>query len=77
MMDKISVYTTTPCTVHSWLIHTPNKTFDSLRQAIEYASEHADQLDALEVFVHGNNKSYDIISGDELALLIARVCSRA
>lgn len=75
MMDKISVYSTTLSTVHSWLIHTPNKTFDSLRQAIEYASEHADELDALEVFVHRDNKSYDIISGDELAMLIARICS--
>ena len=67
MMDKISAYSATQSTVHSWLVHTPNKTFSSLGKAIEYAGEHSDELHALEVSVHGEGSRYDIISGSELA----------
>ncbi|MBB6219393.1 hypothetical protein [Rhizobium leguminosarum] len=76
MMDKISVYSNTQSTVHSWLTKIPNRTFCALDKAIEYAGEHAGELRALEVFVHVDDHRYDIISGDELATLITKVCQR-
>ncbi|KPH04377.1 hypothetical protein CO657_36565 (plasmid) [Rhizobium acidisoli] len=75
-MDKVSVYSTTRSTVHSWIVSTPNKTFECLGKAIEYAREHSDELNAIEVFVHGEENRYDIISGSELAVLISSVCLR-
>lgn len=73
MTDKISMYATTPSTVHSWLARTPNRTFSSLRKAIEYAGEHADELRALEVFVHTTGEPELIIWGEELASLIKQL----
>lgn len=73
MTDKFSIYATTPTTVHSWSPRTPNKTFQSLGKAIEYAGEHIDELCALEVFVHADKQPDLIISGDELAVLITEV----
>jgi len=74
MTDKLLIYATTSSTVHSWSKRTPNKTFHSLRNAIEYAGEHVDELRALEVFVHNGDQREQIICGDELAFLISKVC---
>ncbi|RDJ04751.1 hypothetical protein B5K05_23875 [Rhizobium phaseoli] len=70
------MYASTPSTVHSWSIRTENRTFRSLHGAIEYASEHADELHEIEVFVHAGGSQYEIISGDELTSLVTSVCVR-
>ncbi|RWY68822.1 hypothetical protein EHI48_28730 [Rhizobium sp. WSM1325] len=60
--------------MHSWLARTPHRTFSSLKKAIEYAGEHADELRALEIFVHTNSEPELIIWGEELASLIKQEC---
>lgn len=74
MIDKLLLYAATPSTVHSWLDRTPTRTFGSLRKAIEYAGQHADDIPALEVLVRADDRSYLIIWGDELASMIGKVC---
>ncbi|MBY3026982.1 hypothetical protein [Rhizobium leguminosarum] len=74
MTDKLLVYAATRSTVHSWSIQTQNRTFRSLRKAIEYAGEHVEELRALEVFIHNGDQREQIICGDELASLIDEVC---
>lgn len=75
MTDKIAMYATTRSTVHCWSPSTPNKTFGSLQRAIKYACKHADELPAIEVFVHADNRQSQIISGDELASLVQQISS--
>ncbi|WP_210254233.1 hypothetical protein [Rhizobium laguerreae] len=65
---------TTPITVHSWLLGTANKKFISLQAAIEYAGEQADELSTIEVLIPTGNHRYVIIWGEQLAALIRRVC---
>jgi hypothetical protein len=74
MPDKLLMFASTPSTVHSWLDLTPNRTFGSLKKAIEYAGKHVDDIRALEVLVKTEDRSYLIIWGDELALMIGKVC---
>lgn len=57
-----------------WSTQTENKTFRSLEKAIEYAGKHADELSALEVFIHNGGQREEIICGAELRSLITRVC---
>jgi hypothetical protein len=76
MTDKIAIYADTRSTVHCWWPNTPNKTFPSLGKAIKYACEHADDLPAIEVFVHAADQQELIISGDELACLVKQVCTK-
>jgi hypothetical protein len=75
MTNKIAMYAATRSTVHCWSPNIPNKTFRSLGKAIEYARKHADELPAIEVFVHAADQQEQIISGDELACLVKQVCS--
>ncbi|MDR9760564.1 hypothetical protein RJJ37_13095 [Rhizobium redzepovicii] len=74
MTDKLSMYASTPSTVHSWSTQTQNKTFRSLQKAIEYAGEHVDELSTLEVFIHNGDQRELIVSGAELRSLITLVC---
>ncbi|MBY3249856.1 hypothetical protein [Rhizobium laguerreae] len=64
---------TTPITVHSWLLGTANKKFISLQAAIEYAGEQVDELSMIEVLIPTGNHRYVIIWGEQLAALIRRV----
>jgi hypothetical protein len=75
MTDKIAMYATTRSTVHCWSPSIPNKTFGSLQKAIEYACKHADELPAIEVFVHAGDPDEKIICGDELASLVQQISS--
>lgn len=77
MTDRIAMHAATKSTVHCWSPSTPNKTFKSLRAAIEYVREHREDLPAIEVFVHAGDLEAQIISGDELTSLVERVCTTA
>ncbi|MBY3034539.1 hypothetical protein HF265_36710 [Rhizobium leguminosarum] len=68
-------YSTTPITVHSWLLGTANKKFFSLQAALEYAGEQANELSTIEVLIPAGNRRYVIIWGEQLAALIRRVCA--
>ena len=75
MTNKISVYAATRTTVHCWAQGTKNKTFGSLKEAIEYAAEHSDELSSIEVFVHAAGGKPQIICDQELSSLVEQVCS--
>ncbi|MGM5087513.1 hypothetical protein ACD589_15260 [Rhizobium sp. 814_E9_N1_1] len=67
---------TIPITVHNWVVGTPNRTFGSLRNAVEFAGHFASDLRAIEILIHTGNHQYRIISGRELALMITQVNAR-
>jgi len=69
MADKLSMYSATNSTVYCWTPGTPNRTFSSLEKAVEYVSEHIDQIATLEVFVHGDDGP-ELIDDRELAKLV-------